>query len=151
MSNAVSTRSRLTLAVVAAAVMIFALVPAGPASAGQVTGVVQGFAQLSGGIGTCGTGSFNGTATGLDGSAPAVLAPTTAAFNYCNPDTATGTANGSINIAGHACNFAWNRIGLVAVVNIGGACHTTGTAVAGFVPASTTNQYAVAGVGVLPL
>ena len=153
--NAVRTRSRLTLAVVAAAVMILTLVPAGPAAAGQFTGAVVGTATLSGGIGTCGTGNFSGTAAGLHGTAPANGPASATGFSYCNPDVVTGTANGSasagtgLRIAGHNCSFAWNRIGLVAVVNLSG-CDSSGSAVAAFAPIDPLGVYGVAAVGVAP-
>lgn len=149
MSN-VRKRTRLSMALVAMAAMMFALVPAGPASAGQVLGAVQGQASLSGGIGTCGTGTFSGTATGVHGTAPAVQAPVSASFNYCNPNYALGDASGSINLAGHACTFSWLRVGATAVVSIRG-CDTAGTAVAGFAPIATTNNAIVAGAGVFPV
>lgn len=144
-------RTRLVIAFVAMAAMMFALVPAGPASAGQVVGVVQGTASLSGGIGTCGTGSFSGTATGVHATTPQALAPVSASFNYCNPNYALGDASGSINLAGHACTFTWLRVGVTAVVSIRG-CDTAGTAVAEFVPiAGISNDAIVVGQGVFPV
>ena len=150
MNSSGRKRTRLSMALVAMAAMMFALVPAGPASAGQVVGVVQGTAFLSGGIGTCGTGTFSGTASGVHGTAPQALANVSASFSYCNPNTATGTASGSINIAGHACTFSWTRTGVTAVITIRG-CDTAGTAVAEFVPIAGTNNAAVVAQGIVPL
>ena len=149
MNSTTRKRTRFSLALVAMAVMMVALIPAGPASAGQVTGLVQGTARLSGGIGTCGTGTFSGTANGVHGTSPAAQPTVTASFNYCNPDTATGTASGSINIAGHACTFSWSRTGVTAVVTIRG-CDTAGTAVAEFAPIAGTNDALVVAQGIVP-
>lgn len=157
MGTTVRTRTRLIVALAAMAAMMFAMMPAAPASAGQLTVAVAGTANLSGGIPSCGSGSFTGTATGLDGTNPLLAAPVSANIqNYCNLDVVTGTADGTINLAGHACTFDWVRIGLVAVVTIGGSCHTTGTAVAAFAPNPVANpdgsiNAVVAGAGVLDI
>ena len=139
MTTTVRNRMRLTSAVVAMAAVMFALVPAAPASAGQLTIGVEGIATLSAGYGApCAqpmySGTFDGTANGLHGTTPVVNASVTATFLYCNT-LLSGVAEGSINIAGHSCSFTWLRIGVTAIVEIFG-CDSRGTAVAEFIPTS---------------
>lgn len=134
-------RSRISLAFVAMAMMMFALVPAGPASAGAVQGAFVGTATLTGGIGVCpsnGTASFPVVA-GTHGGAPAT-GSASAAFSYCNSDVVAGTANGTLTVTAngltHTCGFAWVRTGLTAAVTLSGGCSGSATAVFG--PAGNT-------------
>lgn len=123
------TFSLPTMAVVLITVVMFALLPADEASAGQFLGTWDGTTALNSGTLACGSGSFTGTATGVHVGTPVVGAPVTASFTYCD-DFLTATAQGSINLAGHPCNFSSVRTGATTLMSIGGTtCDTPGTAI----------------------
>ena len=155
------THSKIRTAVVTAfaAAMLLALLPASPADASHPgVGATGGVASLSGGIGTCGTFTFAGVGAAV--AAPGVVSAgnVTASGNYCNPDTATGSATGTLTFTGsiagvtQSCNFKWQRVGLIALIEFtGGSCGFVSgvpTAIAAFVPIATTNDAVVVGAGV---
>lgn len=149
MSGNRQKRRQLLVAIVAVATMMFTVVPAAPASAGQTVGALQGTLRNSGGLGTCGTGTLTATITGIHGTAPNVLLPVSASLSYCG-GLVTAEGTGTINIGSHACNLAWSRVGMALVVTIRD-CDTAGTAIWLLVPIAGTNDYVVGGAGVLPL
>jgi hypothetical protein len=146
-----SARLRLTIAFVAMAAMMFAMVPAGPASATPGLAAVQGTARLNGGVGTCSTGSFSGSAVGIHGTAPSVLTGVSASYSYCDELIVVGTASGTLSVVGITCGFDWTRVGVTAVVVFRAPC--TGAAAAGFapttLPGSVPATAVVAGVGAI--
>lgn len=140
MSTNVRTRTRLIVALAAMAALMFALMPAAPASAGAGTLAVQGTATLNSGTLACGSGTLTGTATGVHANAPIANATVSAAFTYCN-DLATGTAEGNLTVSGgvggagvHRCGFDWVRTGVTATITLknhddGTTCRGSATAV----------------------
>lgn len=116
------TRTRLMVAFVAVASMMFALLPATPAAASEIKIAIAGIATLNAGfMAPCTAnehiGSFTGTGTGTHGTTLYADADVTANFMYCNYATAIGTAEGTLTIQGglngnlrrHTCNFTWVR------------------------------------------
>ena len=141
MSTNVRTRTRLIVAFAAMAAMMFALMPAAPASAGSATLAVQGTATLNSGTLACGNGTFNGTASGTHANAPVAAATVTGSFTYCN-NLVDGTAEGDLTISGgvagagtHRCHFTWVRTGVVASITLSNhalqSCSGSATAVLG--------------------
>lgn len=143
---------RQTVAFVAVAAMMFALVPTAPASAGQYTIGISGTAHFSGGFLNCGPfpGRLNGQATGLHGTTPLVATTVTADFLYCHFGVG-GTADGTITFSGggaptHTCNFTWTLTGFDAITTVTG-CDTSGTAVLHFTLV-TPSDVVVTGFGI---
>lgn len=135
MSTSLSTGRRFAL-LLAAAAMLFAMLPTAPADAGNGVAAVQGTATLDQGVGVAnGTGSFSGTAVGahVGGNTPGPV-PVSATFTYSDVPIVTGTAFGDITIDGDTCGFNWTRVGVTAVVVFDSGC--TGAAVAAFAPTS---------------
>ena len=134
MSRTIRTRTRRIMASAAMAAMMFALMPAAPASADDLTIAVQGTATLNNGTLACGTGTFSGTAAGTHGTVPVVNRPVTAQFEYCD-DLVEGTAEGEITVAGHGvCVFVKVRVGHIATIvfrgRVGGPpCHGSATVI----------------------
>lgn len=107
--------------------MMFALLPAAPASAGTLTVIFQGTATLDAGISAgcvsnIHNGGFRGTASGTHGAGAATVTVTnatvTATFRYCNATAISGMAVGSITFSGggggsHTCDFTWVRTGVL--------------------------------------
>ena len=141
-------RARLTITAGIISAMMFALMPASPASATHAIGVVGGIATLNPGLPSAsGTFTFSGVANGSINGNLAVGATTTASGTYANPDSVTGTASGTITVAGAgSSSLSWNRIGVIATVEAYGS-----TWAAVFVPLGYDgvglNQAAVVAVG----
>ena len=141
-------RVRSTTMWLVAFTLLMAVVPTSAASAATpIFVVVEGTATLSGGIGTCGTGTFAGTATGLHGEVLIVGATTTASFTYCNPDVVTGTASGTVTIDGHSCGFNWSRVLNRATITFHSGCSGYGTAE--FTPTGFNTAHILAKVGIV--
>lgn len=139
---------RTMLALFAAVAMIFALSPAGVASAASpIAGAVEGHADLPAGIGACGVqGTFTGSVVvGVHGTNAVVSGGASASFTYCNTNTVQGTADGDLTLDGHTCGFSWIRAGVTAIVTFDEGC--TGAAVAVFVPDVDQQGATVVGAG----
>jgi hypothetical protein len=136
MSTRLRPRRIVALAVMAA--MMFALLPAAPAAAGDGNWAGQGTATLNSGTLACGTGTLTGTVSGTHANAPVANATVTATFAYCN-NLADGTAEGNLVVSGvgagtHKCGFDWVRTGATATITLknhddGTTCSGTCTAV----------------------
>jgi hypothetical protein len=140
MGTHLGMRTSRMAAVAALATMLFALLPAAPASAAGLTVVFQGELQLDAGDLACGSGRIQASAIGTHGSTPVVNAPVTANFMYCH-GVPNGTASGQMTIAGHRCDLQWELLGIMLVMSLrnctyGGTPHAGGSAVAQFIPTS---------------
>jgi hypothetical protein len=133
-----SKKIRLIVALAAMGAMMFAMMPASPAAAGDGTLVVQGTATLNSGTLACGSGTLTGTASGTHAGAAVVNATVSASYTYCN-NLADGTAEGNLVVSGgaagvHRCGFDWVRTGVTATITLknhddGTSCGGTATAV----------------------
>ena len=128
----ITHKARLTT-IMSLLVALALVMPLAPASADAGAFAIAGQARLTGGLGTTGSGCFNGTAVGLHGTAPVVLGAASATVaNYDNTQLALGTANGTLTVAGQSVNYSWLRIGATAVLTFSGS--HGGAAVAAFAP-----------------
>ena len=140
MSTKLRRRTRLIVAVATMAAMMFALMPAAPASAGPANLTWQSTETLNSGTPACGSGSFYGTASGTHNNERVVNARIYGTFVYCN-DLHSGTAQGEFTVWGggmptHRCNFDRVRTGSMVVYTL--SDHDTGTMCRG----SATAQWA---------
>lgn len=132
----ITHKARLTT-IMSLLVALALVVPLAPASADAGAFAIAGQARLTGGLGTTGTGCFNGTAVGIHGTTPAVAAPASATVaTYDNRELALGTASGVLTVAGQSVNYSWLRIGATAVLTFSGS--HGGAAVAAFAPTNVT-------------